>query len=72
MVTRPRPTIALCGAVLLSAAALAQTQSAEVTLTRLDCGGSAGPVDIARFSDTYAYDGKMQQFVASCYLIARR
>jgi glyoxylase-like metal-dependent hydrolase (beta-lactamase superfamily II) len=68
IVTRPTH-FAFCSAVLLSAAALAQTPPAEVTLTRLDCGSSAGPVDIARFSDTYAYEGRKQPFTASCYLV---
>jgi N-acyl homoserine lactone hydrolase len=53
-----------CGAV----GVMAQTPP-EVTLTRLDCGGSGTPSNVARFSDTYAYEGKMLQLVASCYLI---
>lgn len=53
---------------LLSVSALAQS-SADVSITRFDCGGSPGPVDIARFSDTNAYDGKKQRLVASCYLV---
>jgi glyoxylase-like metal-dependent hydrolase (beta-lactamase superfamily II) len=53
---------------LASAAALAQPP-AEVSITRLDCGGNAGPADITGFSDTHAYDGKKQQLVVSCYLV---
>jgi glyoxylase-like metal-dependent hydrolase (beta-lactamase superfamily II) len=61
--------IASCSAVLLSAAAFAQAPTAEVTLTRLHCGGSDDPVDIARFSDAYAYEGRKQPLTASCYLV---
>ena len=47
----------------------AQT-SPTVTLTRLDCGTSAGPTDVgARFSDTYAYNGLKVQLAISCYLV---
>ena len=68
---RPCHAIAFCSAALLTAAAVAQTPPAEVTLTRLDCGGSAGAVDIARFSDAFAYEGKKQPLTASCYLVRR-
>src|SRR5215831_6896908 len=48
---------------------LAQT-TAEVTLTRFDCGTPQAPVEVnTRFSDTYAYPGLKLQFVYSCYLI---
>src|SRR5215467_7343171 len=48
---------------------LAQT-TAEVTLTRFDCGTPQAPVEVnARFSDTYAYPGLKLQFVYSCYLV---
>jgi glyoxylase-like metal-dependent hydrolase (beta-lactamase superfamily II) len=47
----------------------AQTTAPEVTLTRLDCGGAAAPVDVARFSDTNALEGKKVALTASCYLI---
>jgi glyoxylase-like metal-dependent hydrolase (beta-lactamase superfamily II) len=47
----------------------AQTAAPEVTLTRLDCGGAVMPVDVARFSDTNALEGKKVALVASCYLI---
>jgi N-acyl homoserine lactone hydrolase len=55
-------------AVLGTATAGAQT--AEVTLTRLECAAAnAAPADVGRFSDTYAMDGKKLQLTASCYLI---
>ncbi len=63
------------GIVLGSALAFAvwaQTPAAaapELTLTRLDCGGANMPVDVARFSDTNAFDGKKINLTASCYLI---
>lgn len=44
-------------------------QEVEVTLTRLDCGTAAAPSDVARFSDTYAYNGTKVQLTYSCYLI---
>ncbi|MGH8176142.1 MAG: N-acyl homoserine lactonase family protein [Steroidobacter sp.] len=66
----PRSLIAamFLGALITSSAAAAQT-TPELALTRFDCGGSAGPVDVARFSDAYAYDGKKLPLTASCYLI---
>lgn len=62
-------------AALLSAgvanAAPAQAAAAlpAVTLTRLDCGASNGPRDVAAFSDSSAYHGVKKALVASCYLI---
>lgn len=57
-------------AALVCAALPAFAQApAEVTLTRFDCSTSNGPVDISRFSDTMAYEGKKLQLTASCYLI---
>jgi N-acyl homoserine lactone hydrolase len=53
---------------VIHTAATAQT-AATVTLTRLDCGTSAAPSDVGRFSDTYALDGKKVQLAFSCYLI---
>ena len=42
----------------------------NMTLTRLECGTPAAPVDVnVRFSDTFAYKNLMLQFVFSCYLI---
>src|SRR5262245_48754153 len=43
--------------------------SVEVTLTRLDCGTAPQPSDVARFSDTYAYQDFKVQLTYSCYLI---
>jgi glyoxylase-like metal-dependent hydrolase (beta-lactamase superfamily II) len=57
------------GSGVAAFAAGAQTAPARVTLTRLDCGASNGPRDIAVFSDTRAYDGVKKALVASCYLI---
>jgi len=54
--------------ILATAAAVSQTPP-ELTLTRLDCAGGQAPADIARFSDTNAYEGKKQQLTASCYLV---
>jgi glyoxylase-like metal-dependent hydrolase (beta-lactamase superfamily II) len=59
------------GSLASGFAAYAQTSAPapSVTLTRLDCGTSNGPRDVAAFSDTHAYDGQKKQLVASCYLI---
>jgi glyoxylase-like metal-dependent hydrolase (beta-lactamase superfamily II) len=52
------------------ACATVAAQAPELTLTRMDCAGPiAIPSDVARFSDTYAYDGKKVQLTGSCYLI---
>jgi N-acyl homoserine lactone hydrolase len=60
----------IAAAIVCLAALPASAQApAEVTLTRFDCAGGAGPADIGRFSDTMAYEGKKQQLTASCYLI---
>ena len=48
-----------------AAGALAQT--AEVTLTRLECG--SGFNDARRFSDTFAYNDPKIPFTFSCYVI---
>lgn len=61
------PGIALGSALAFAVAA--QTPAPEVTLTRLDCGGANMPTDVARFSDTNAYEGKKIALTASCYLI---
>jgi N-acyl homoserine lactone hydrolase len=47
--------------------ALAQT--AEVSLTRLDCGNEPEPANVASFSDTYAYADLKVPLTYSCYLI---
>jgi glyoxylase-like metal-dependent hydrolase (beta-lactamase superfamily II) len=52
----------------LTAATWAQSPP-ELTLTRLDCGTSAPPADVGRFSDTFALQGMTLQLVFSCYLI---
>ena len=64
----------LTTAMLMGGSALAQRAAppstpAKVTLTRLDCGRSAQPRDLAAFNDTYAMDGFKKALVASCYLI---
>ena len=44
--------------------------SAQVTLTRLDCGTNTTPTDVgARMSDTYAFNGLKVQLTYSCYLV---
>ena len=57
------------GSGVAAFAAGAQETPARVTLTRLDCGASKEPRDVAAFSDTRAYDGVKKSLVASCYLI---
>lgn len=44
-------------------------QAPEVTLTRIDCGTSAQPMDLGRFNDTFAFNGQTRTFTFSCYLI---
>ncbi|HEY8537728.1 MAG TPA: N-acyl homoserine lactonase family protein [Steroidobacteraceae bacterium] len=52
------------------ACASAAAQTPEVTLTRLDCASAnTAPSDVARFSDTFALEGKKIQLTVSCYLI---
>ena len=59
----------LCAAVLIGLPAMAQSP-AELTLTRIDCGTGAAPVDVGqRFSDTFAYKDLKLTFTYSCYLI---
>jgi N-acyl homoserine lactone hydrolase len=61
--------IGACANALVGLSAFAQA-APEVTLTRLDCGTSGPPTDVAqRFTDTYAYNGLKVQLVFSCYLI---
>ncbi len=57
-----------CGAALIAPSAFAQA-TPEVALTRFDCGTSAPPADVGRFSDTFGHRGLMLQLVFSCYLI---
>src|SRR5918996_1044445 len=60
--------LALGAGALLGLPAAAQTP-AEVMLSRIDCGTSAKPMDLVRFSDIYAYQGQSRTFTFSCYLI---
>ena len=57
-----------CATIFAHTPVSAQTPP-TITLTRLDCGTNAGPSDVARFSDTYAYNGLKIQLTYSCYLI---
>jgi glyoxylase-like metal-dependent hydrolase (beta-lactamase superfamily II) len=61
-------TLAACAGAVIPLPAFAQA-TPELTLTRLDCGTSAPPADVGRFSDTYAYNGLTVQIVFSCYLV---
>ena len=53
----------------MSSVAFAQSAAPEMSLTRLDCGTSAAPQDVGRFSDTFSHGGLVLQIVFSCYLI---
>ncbi|RPF72109.1 N-acyl homoserine lactonase family protein [Aurantiacibacter spongiae] len=53
----------------LSQPAIAQMQSAEVTLTRIDCGRASEPMPLAAFDDTGASDAMARALVVSCYLV---
>ena len=70
MMRRMLATLAFgaCAALLAPTPACAQTPP-TITLTRLDCGTNAASSDVARFSDTYAYNGLKIQLTYSCYLI---
>ncbi len=59
----------LSGAGALAASVQQGAAPAKVTMTRLDCGSSKEPRDIAAFSDTHAWDGVKKALVASCYLV---
>jgi N-acyl homoserine lactone hydrolase len=62
------PLIALTGAIAPSADAA--EPAAELTLARMDCGGGVSePLDVGRFSDTYAFEDTRLRLTASCYLI---
>jgi N-acyl homoserine lactone hydrolase len=65
------PVSRLLGALAIAAltAASAAAQTPTVTVSRLDCGTSAPPSDVGRFSDTYALNGLKVQLVFSCYLV---
>jgi glyoxylase-like metal-dependent hydrolase (beta-lactamase superfamily II) len=59
----------LTAGALFSLSAMAQT-APEVTLTRIECGTGAKPVNVAeRFTDTFAYKDLNLTFTFSCYLI---
>ena len=61
--------VGLFANVLIGPPAMAQAP-AEVTLTRIDCGTGAQPVDVGqRFTDTFAYKDLKLTFTYSCYLI---
>ena len=61
--------IGVCAGGLVGLQAFAQP-AAEVTLTRLDCGTGAKPVNVGeRFSDTFAYKDLNLPFTFSCYVI---
>ena len=55
-------------AALLAASASAQN-SAELSLTRFDCGKTTTLTDVSRFSDVVAFKGLNIQLTFSCYLI---
>jgi N-acyl homoserine lactone hydrolase len=59
------------GLVLVCAlAGSARAETPVLSLTRIDCStGNTEPVDVARFSDTHAFDDKKLALTASCYLI---
>ncbi|MCW8194539.1 N-acyl homoserine lactonase family protein [Proteobacteria bacterium 005FR1] len=63
-----RATLFVLCSALLSPPLFAESVP-EVGIARLDCGTTSGPSDVARFSDTYAYDGFKVQLTYSCYLI---
>src|SRR5689334_25297662 len=61
--------VGACAIVLVGRPAMAQAPT-ELTLTRIDCGTGATPVDVGqRFSDTFAYKDLKLTFTYSCYLI---
>jgi len=63
-------TLSLVAIASTLAALPAFAQTPEVTLTRLDCGTGAKPVNVGeRFSDTFAYKDLILPFTYSCYVI---
>ena len=59
--------VAACGFMISAASA---QPAPDVSLTRLECGTPAEPIDVnTRFSDSFAYKNLKLQFVFSCYLI---
>src|SRR4051812_44944637 len=63
-----KPTL-LAALVMFAGSAVHAQAAPVVTLTRLDCGTSAAPSDVTRFSDTYSFNGLKVQLAISCYLI---
>lgn len=56
--------------ILLAAGPTAFAQQAQLSLARMECGGGvSAPRDVARFSDTYAFEGTQRPLTVSCYLI---
>jgi glyoxylase-like metal-dependent hydrolase (beta-lactamase superfamily II) len=53
----------------LASGAWAQSQPPELSLTRLECGTTASPAEVARFSDIFGHRGLMLQLSYSCYLV---
>jgi len=62
--------IGACANALISLSASAQA-TPDVTLTRFDCGTGVTPINPARFSNTFAYEGKELKLTLtfSCYLV---
>jgi len=47
-----------------------QAMAEEVSLARIDCGaGVSDPIDVSRFSDTYAFETNKLRLTVSCYLV---
>ena len=62
--------LALAAAAVMGVASPLAQPAPDITLTRLECGTSAAPIDVnTRFSDTSAYKDLKLQFAFSCYLI---
>jgi N-acyl homoserine lactone hydrolase len=58
----------LAGSIITAAAASAQT-TAELSLTRFDCGKTTTLKDVSGFSDVAAFKGLNVQLTFSCYLV---
>ena len=59
-----------CAVTMLAHAPASAQTAPAITLTRLDCGTSTSPTDVAgRFSDTYAWTELKIQLAFSCYLV---
>jgi N-acyl homoserine lactone hydrolase len=58
----------LAGSIITAAAASAQT-TAELSLTRFDCGKTTTLNDVSGFSDVAAFKGLSVQLTFSCYLV---